>query len=158
MAQSLAPLSDRITRLRPTAVNAILGEVKQLQLQGRKLVSLMRGEPDFDTPLHVRSAAVSALMNGRTHYPDNRGEPALREAIAARLLADSKVNYEPGLEILVTTGATFGIYAALATLLNDGDEVLLPDPIYDAYHSPIHLVGGRVRSVRAQLRGDRFCL
>jgi aspartate/methionine/tyrosine aminotransferase len=118
----------------------------------------MRGEPDFDTPMHIKSAAIQALTDGRTHYPDNRGEPALREAIAARLLEDSQLQYDPNSEILVTTGATFGIYAALAAVLNDGDEVLLPDPIYDAYHSPISLVGGRVRSVRAELRGERFCL
>src|SRR6185503_1746597 len=102
MAQSSIPLSDRIARLRPTAVNAILGEVRPLQQQGRRLVSLMRGEPDFVTPMYIRSEAMRALTNGRTQYPDNRGEPALREAIAARLLRDCKVVYEPGSEILVT--------------------------------------------------------
>jgi aspartate aminotransferase len=152
------PLSDRIALLRPTAVNAILAEVRQVQANGRKVVSLMRGEPDFATPLHIKAAAIMALNDGRTHYPDNRGEPALREAIAARLHDDYNLRYDPSREILVTTGATLGIYAALAAVLNDGDEVLLPDPIYDAYHSPIRLVGGRVRSVRAELRGERYCL
>src|SRR5262245_23358874 len=104
-------LSDRIAQLRPTAVNAILAEVRQVQRQGCKLVSLMLGEPDFATPSHIKSAAMAALVDGRTHYPDNRGEPALRQAIAARLLDDYSLRYDADSEILVTTGATFGIYA-----------------------------------------------
>jgi aspartate aminotransferase len=76
------PLATRTTRLKPTAVNAILGEMRQLQAQGRDIVSLMRGEPDFATPDHIAAAAQEAIRAGRTRYPDNRGEPALREAIA----------------------------------------------------------------------------
>jgi aspartate aminotransferase len=158
MAITSSLLSRRIAELRPTAVNAILTEVRRLQAGGCELVSLMRGEPDFETPTHIVEAAVRALAAGRTHYPDNRGEPALREAIAERLLRDHRLRYDPGSEILVTSGATFGIYAALAAALNEGDEVLLPDPIYDAYQSPIRLVGGRVRSVRAELHSGRFCI
>ena len=126
------PVSDRIGLLRPTAVNAILAEVRRLQAEGRELVSLMRGEPDFRTPPHIVEAAVRALTAGRTTYPDNRGEPALREAVAEKLLRDNCVPYDPASETLITSGATFGIYAALAAVINDGDEVLLPDPIYDA--------------------------
>ena len=158
MATVSSLLSGRIAELRPTAVNAILAEVRQLQAEGRSLVSLMRGEPDFETPPHIVDAAVRALAAGRTHYPDNRGEPALREAIAERMLQDYHLRFDPVGEILVTSGATFGIYAALAAVLDGGDEVLLPDPIYDAYQSPIRLVGGRVRPVRAGLRGGRFGL
>jgi aspartate/methionine/tyrosine aminotransferase len=153
----LAPIpSDRVSGLRPTAVNSILGEVRQAQSQGRTLVSLMRGEPDFRTPGHVILAADRALRSGRTSYPDNRGETALREAIALKLQRENGVSYDPGSEILVTTGATFGIHAALMAVLNPGDEVLLPDPVYDAYHSPILLAGGAVRSVPAAIRDGRF--
>jgi aspartate aminotransferase len=151
-------VSRRISELRPTAVNAILAEVRQCQPDGREMVSLMRGEPDFETPRHIVEAAMRALAEGRTHYADNRGEPKLRDAIAERLLSDWQLKYDPGSEILVASGATFGIYAALAAVLNEGDEVLLPDPIYDAYQSPIRLVGGRVRAARAELRSGRFCL
>jgi aspartate/methionine/tyrosine aminotransferase len=144
--------------LQPTAVNAILAEVRRLQTQGRSVVSLMRGEPDFPTPPHIVEAAICALRAGRTRYPDNRGELALREAVAARLERDCGLRYDPASEVLVTTGATLGIYAALTALLRPGDEVLLPDPIYDAYRSPIHLAGGSVRSVPATVSGDRFAL
>lgn len=144
--------------LQPTAVNAILAEVRQLQAQGRSIVSLMRGEPDFPTPAHIVDAAIGALRAGRTRYPDNRGEPRLREAVAARLERDCGLRYDPASEILVTTGATLGIYAALTALLRPGDEVLLPDPIYDAYHSPIRLAGGSVRLIPAVVSGDRFAM
>jgi aspartate aminotransferase len=118
----------------------------------------MRGEPDFSTPSHITEAAVSALRNGRTSYPDNRGELATREAVAFKLARDNGLSYDAGSEILITTGATFGIYAALTAVLGEGDEVLLPDPIYDAYQSPIMLAGGTVRRVPATLESERFTL
>jgi aspartate aminotransferase len=152
------PLDSVRGRLRPTAVNTILGEVHAAQSAGRTLVSLMRGEPDFPTPRHIVEAATRALADGRTGYPDNRGEPRLRDAVAAKLARDNALAYDPATEILVTTGATFGIYAALMALLQEGDEVLLPDPVYDAYQSPIILAGGRARAVRAPIEDGRFVL
>ncbi|MSR23413.1 MAG: pyridoxal phosphate-dependent aminotransferase [Gemmatimonadetes bacterium] len=153
-------LSSRSAGLKPTAVNSILAEVRALQAQGASpgtsIVSLMRGEPDFRTPAHICDAAVRALANGRTSYPDNRGEPVLREAVAQKLARDNQLSYDPGSEILVTTGATLGVYAALTTLLSDGDEVLLPDPIYDAYQSAIVLAGGRSVPVRSSIENGRF--
>lgn len=118
----------------------------------------MRGEPDFQTPPHIVAAASDSLARGRTGYPDNRGEPALRDAAAAKLARDNALAYDPGSEILVTTGATFGIYAALTALIDEGDEVLVPDPIYDAYHSPIRLAGGRSRAVASTIENGRFTI
>ena len=149
---------DRIAALQPTAVNAILAEVRQLQAEGRQLVSLMRGEPDLPTPPHIVEACTRALRNGRTGYPDNRGEKSFREAVARKLERDNHLSYDPGTEILATSGATFGIYAALQALLGEGDEVLLPDPIYDAYQSPIRLAGGVIRPVGAEIENGRFVL
>ena len=119
-------------------------------------MSLMRGEPDFDTPLHIADAAARAMKAGRTRYPDNRGELLLREAVAAKLSRDNGVTYDPASEILVTTGATLGIYAALMALLNEGDDVLLADPVYDAYNSPVVLAGGRPVPVPATIEDGRF--
>ena len=118
----------------------------------------MRGEPDFDTPSHIVEAATRAMKAGRTRYPDNRGEIALRQAVAEKLSRDNGVAYDPTSEVLVTTGATLGIHAALLALLDDGDEVLVPDPIYDAYLSPIVLAGGRVAPVRAAIEEGRFVI
>jgi aspartate aminotransferase len=150
--------SNRISALRPTAVNAILAEMRTLQSQGKSLVSLMRGEPDFPTPAHIVEASIRALRNGRTAYPDNRGEKTFREAVAAKLERDNHVKFDPATEVLATTGATLGVYAALMAMLNHGDEVLLPDPVYDAYQSPIRLAGGRVKSVASEIRGGRFTI
>jgi aspartate aminotransferase len=149
-------LSSRVDLLRPTAVNSILAEVRELQSKGRDLVSLMRGEPDFRTPPHIIEAAERALRAGRTSYADNRGEPKLREAVAAKLKRDNGLDYDPATEILVTTGATFGIHAALTALLEPGDEVLVPDPVYDAYLSPIRLAGATPRLAASIIRDGRF--
>ena len=152
------PLPDRISLLRPTAVNAILAEVREAQARGQNLISLMRGEPDFRTPEHIVEACTKALRNGRTTYPDNRGEKILRDAVVQKLQRDNGLAYDPGTEILITTGATLGLYAALMALLHDGDEVLLPDPIYDAYQSPIRLAGGKIRSVASRIKaGGSSC-
>lgn len=144
--------------LRPTAVNAILAEVRKAQSGGASIASLMRGEPDFKTPVHIVEACMSSLANGRTTYPDNRGERVLREAVSAKVAAQQGVTYDPAAEILVTTGATMGIYCALAALLADGGDVLLPAPIYDAYQSPIRLAGGSARAVESTVVGGRFAI
>ena len=148
----------RASVLLPTAINSILAEIHQLQAQGRTAVSLMRGEPDFATPPHIVLAATKALQAGRTRYPDNRGEDGLRFAVGVKLERDNGLTYDPRSEILVTTGATLGIHAALMAVLEDGDEVLLPDPVYDAYQSPVRLAGGRVVPVPASIEGGRFTL
>ncbi len=151
-------MADRLSALKPTAINAILAEVREAQAQGKDLVSLMRGEPDLKTPQHIIEACTRALANGRTTYPDNRGEKPFREAVAAKLERDNQLRYDPATEILATTGATLGIYAALMALIQEGDEVLLPDPVYDAYQSPVRLAGGRIRSVPTRIVNGRFAL
>jgi len=155
-ALSTIQSSRRSAILKPTAVNSILADIRQAQARGQTVVSLMRGEPDFETSPHIVEAAVRAMKAGRTRYPDNRGELVLREAVATKLARDNGLSYDPGSEILVTTGATLGIHAALTALIDEGDEVLLPDPIYDAYQSPILLCGGRIRSVRSTIERGRF--
>lgn len=155
MADVSIPIAARVSALRPTAVNSILAEVRATP---GPLISLMRGEPDLPTPAHIVEAAAKALAAGRTMYPDNRGEPRLREAIAEKLRRDNGLTYDPATEILVTTGGTFGIYAALAAMLDPGDAVLVPDPVYDAYLSPIRLAGGVPISVSSAIQNGRFSL
>jgi len=137
-------------------VNRVLAEVRAAQARGVRTVSLMRGEPDLPTPAHIVEAAARSLRDGRTGYPDNRGELAYREAVALKLERDNRLRYDPATEILATSGATFGIHAALMAVLDPGGEVLLPDPIYDAYASPIRLAGGVPVRVPCPLRGLRF--
>jgi aspartate/methionine/tyrosine aminotransferase/D-serine deaminase-like pyridoxal phosphate-dependent protein len=149
----MARTGSTASKLRPTAVNFVLNEVRRL---GTKPVSLMRGEPDFPTPAHVVEAGVRALREGRTAYPDNRGELALREAVTAKLHRVNGLSYDPGSEILVTDGATLGIHAAIHTVAGAGDEILMPDPVYDAYQSPVRLVGAEPRRVHSTWTDGRF--
>jgi aspartate aminotransferase len=152
------PLSETtwVTRSQQTTINAILQEVREFQSEGKKVLSLMRGQPDTPTPAHIIEAAFRALRDGRTGYPDNQGEPRLRRAVAEKLARDQGLHYDPDSEILITDGATCGIAVALAALIQPGDEVLLPDPIYDAYLSPIALWGGAVVRVPASIHAGRF--
>jgi aspartate/methionine/tyrosine aminotransferase len=151
-------IATRVKDLRPTTVNQVLAEVRELQKAGRSLVSLMRGQPDTPTPGHIVEAGVRALQAGRTGYPDNQGESALREAVAESLARARGLNYDPAREILITDGATGGISTALAVAVGPGEEVLLPDPIYDAYQSVIALWGGRAVPVSSRIAAGRFVL
>ena len=139
-----------VAALRSTAVNRVLaGGAATLSRKAARWYPLMRGQPDTPTPAHIVEAAQRALRDGRTGYPDNQGEPGLRAAVAEKLARTQHLTYDPSREILVTDGATCGISTALAALLEPGDEVLLPDPVYDAYSSPIAFMGrpGRAGAV-----------
>ena len=91
-------LAPRAALLKPTAINTVLAEVRELQAAGRSVVSLMRGEPDFRTPAHITASATAAIQNGRTSYADNRGEPALRDAVSVKLARDNGLDYDPWME------------------------------------------------------------
>jgi len=151
-------IAARVGQLRPTTINRVLAEARQLQQGGASLVSLMRGQPDTPTPAPVVEAATRALRAGRTGYADMQGEPALREAVAEKLFRDNALRYDPGREILVTDGATCGISTALAALVEPGSVVLLPEPIYDAYASVVALWQGRPIFVRSRIRDGRFVI
>src|SRR5436305_11192156 len=110
--------STRIADLRTTAVNRVLEEVRRYQAGGNTAVSLMRGQPDSSTPMHIIEAAERALRAGRTGYPDNRGEPALRKAVAEKIQREQGLTYDPETEILITDGATCGIALALGAIIN----------------------------------------
>jgi aspartate aminotransferase len=151
-------LAARVGALRPTAINRVLADVRRCQAKGKTIISLMRGQPDTPTPEPIVAAAVQSLRTGRTGYPDNRGEPECRRAIAEKLRRDNGLTYDPDREILVTDGATAALWSALAALTDSGDDVLLPDPVYDAYGPAIALGGARPVSVSSQIRNGRFTL
>ena len=153
---TLERTSQRIATLKPTAVNAIMTEVGALDESSGKPVSLMRGEPDLPTPTHIVAAATEALQNGRTGYPHNQGEPNLRQAIAHSLERDHGLHYDWEDEILITSGATFGIYCALSATIDPGDEVLIPEPSYDAYHGVVELLGGTVIPLPSNCTNGRY--
>lgn len=146
----------RVRSLRPTVVNAVLAEVKREETLGRRPVSLMRGQPDTETHADVIEAACRALRSGRTGYPDIRGEASLRRAAANKIERENGVKYDPDREILITDGATCGLAAALGAVVDSGDEVLTPDPIYDAYEGVIGVWGAIPSRILSTIRDGRY--
>ncbi len=135
-------LASRLSKIKPPAVAQMQKKAHQLEAQGIQLTYLMRGEPDFNTPVHICEAAYEALLAGHTQYSPPQGTLELRRAVAERMIRDFGLSFEPETEIIITTGATMGIYLAIHALIDPGDEVIVPDPIYDPYSTIIQMAGG----------------
>lgn len=114
-------------------IRAIGEKVQQLQKEGRDIVRLQIGEPDFTTPDHIIAAAKAAMDHGQTHYAPNRGLLSLREEISRKLLRDNGITADPATEILVTSGCAEGLYLVFMGLVEPGDEVIIIEPAYISY-------------------------
>ena len=114
-------------------IRAIGEKVQQLQKEGRDIVRLQIGEPDFTTPGHIIAAAKAAMDHGQTHYAPNRGLASLREEISRKLLRDNGITADPATEILVTSGCAEGLYLVFMGLVEPGDEVIILEPAYISY-------------------------
>ena len=125
-------IAERVRRIKPSASTSAADRANQLRRDGRSIVNLAVGEPDFDTPLHIRLAAGRAMEAGETRYGSMTGSPVLREAISNKLHRDNGLAYGPD-EIIVTAGAKSAIYGLLATTLGAGDEVIIPAPYWVSY-------------------------
>ena len=136
-------LSDRAQALQPSLTLAIAARAKQLRSDGQDICSLSAGEPDFDTPAFIREAATAALESGQTRYGPVAGEPALRQAIAAKLSSENRVPTLPS-QVLVTNGGKQSLYNLFQVLLGPGDEVLLPSPFWLSYPEISRLAGASV--------------
>jgi aspartate/methionine/tyrosine aminotransferase len=105
------------------------------------IIHLELGRPDFDTPAHIKAAAIKALEEGKVHYSSNYGLPELRAAIADKFKRDNNLDYDPGTEIIVTVGATEAIFMTMMALLDPGDEALIPMPAFPAYTRCVYMAG-----------------
>jgi len=123
-----------------SGVRKIFELSNQLEQAGRDVVHLEIGRPDFDTPEHIKNAAVAALQSGHVHYTSNFGILPLRQAIARKLRQDNQLDYKEN-EIIVTAGVSEAIMMTMMALLNPGDEVLLLDPVFPAYTAAIRMAG-----------------
>ena len=142
MAHDIKRISTRIGSIAESATLKVDGKAKALQAAGRPVISFAAGEPDFPTPAHIVEAALAAVKDPRNHrYTPAAGLPDLREAIAAKTLRDSGLAV-PASRVLVTNGGKQAVYQAFATLLDPGDEVLLPTPYWTTYPEAIRLAGG----------------
>ena len=146
MSTSLKLVSSRAA-VEPSAVAEMLRRGREMEAQGREIVRLVQGEPDFDTPPHIVEAAHRAAQDGRTHYVPSQGLPVLREAIAEDVARTKGISADPATNVMVTTGATLGIYLALLATTEPGDEVLIPDPTYGPFRSIIAVSGCVAKTV-----------
>ncbi|HSP76526.1 MAG TPA: pyridoxal phosphate-dependent aminotransferase [Cryobacterium sp.] len=142
MAHELKRISTRIGSIAESATLKVDGKAKALQAAGRPVISFAAGEPDFPTPEHIVEAALLAVRDPKNHrYTPAAGLPDLREAIAAKTLRDSGLAISPS-QVVVTNGGKQAVYQAFATLLDPGDEVLVPTPYWTTYPESIRLAGG----------------
>jgi aminotransferase len=135
-------VADRVTRVRPFLGRTMFEKAKALERKGEKLIHFELGEPDFDTPSHIKEAAKRALDEGLTHYTPNAGLLELRETIAEKLRKDNKIDADPATQICVTVGSQEAAYLAIMCTVEQGDEVLVPEPGYYTYRNCIEMAGG----------------
>jgi aspartate aminotransferase len=135
-------LASRMERLGTETAFSVLAKAKALEAEGRGIIHLEIGEPDFDTPSHVVEAGCSALQDGHTHYTPTAGIPELREAIAEDVGRSRGIDVSAK-QVVVTPGGKPIMFFTILALVEEGDEVLLPNPAFPIYESMVNFVGGR---------------
>jgi len=146
-------ISSRALELQPSATLKITGRAKELQREGKSIISLSAGEPDFPTPSFICYAAIEAIRNGIHGYTMNTGTPELREAICAKLKRDNGLDYTPA-QIICSNGAKQSVGFSLLAMVNPGDEVIIPAPYWVSYPAMTQLAQGIPVPVRTSFEHD----
>ncbi len=134
-------LSGRVGRIKPSPTLAVDARAKALKAQGKDVISLGAGEPDFDTPDHIKEAAIRAIREGFTKYTAVDGTPGLKQAVIAKFKRDNGLDYTPE-EILVSVGGKQSFFNLAQALLDNGDEVIIPAPYWVSYPDMVLLADG----------------
>ena len=145
----MASLNTQFDLIRQSATVAVADRVTNLRAQGRAIIGLQTGDPDFATPPAVMDAALAAMRGGATHYGPSRGSLELRRAIADKISRVNDVRYDPESEILATHGAVHAYYCAIQAILNPGDEVLISDPSWATHSNMVAMLRGKAVRVPA---------
>ena len=135
-------LSDRVNSIKPSPTLAITNKAKELKAAGKDIIGLGAGEPDFDTPEHIKKAAIDAINNGFTKYTAVDGTPELKKAIIDKFKRDNDISYEPN-EILVSVGGKQSFFNLAQAFINPGDEVIIPAPYWVSYPDMVIIAGGK---------------
>ena len=143
-------LSHRVQSVKPSATLAITARAKELKAQGKDIIGLGAGEPDFDTPEHIKQAAIDAIQAGFTKYTAVDGTPSLKQAIIAKFERDNGLKYAPD-QILVSCGGKQSFFNLAQALLNPGDEVIIPAPYWVSYPDMVLLAEGKPVIIQAGL-------
>jgi len=146
-------LSDMLSLFSESQTIAMAKAGRELSAQGKQVVNLSFGEPDFDTPNYIKDAAIEAIHKGYTKYTPVAGIPALKEAIAKKFERENNLHYEAN-QIVVSTGAKNSIMNSILALLNPGDEVIIPTPYWVSYSDMVKLAGGKPIFVEADHHQD----
>ena len=149
----MAFLADVLSRVKPSATIAMTQKARDLKAKGRDVISLAAGEPDFDTPDHIKAAAKAAIDRGETKYTPVSGIPVLREAIVKKFKRENGLDYKPS-QTIVGTGGKQVLYNALLATLNPGDEVIIPTPYWVSYPEMVGLCGGTSVFVETTMERD----
>ena len=134
-------LSDRVQRIKPSPTLAITSKAAELRAEGKDIIGLGAGEPDFDTPDHIKQAAIEAINAGKTKYTPVDGTPGLKKAIIAKFKNENGLDYEAN-QILVSSGGKQSFFNMALALLNDGDEAIIPAPYWVSYPDMVKVAGG----------------
>jgi len=134
--------TDRINRVEESLTIGMAKKARELKAQGKDVISLSLGEPDFDTPQHIKDAAIQAIHDGKTKYPPVSGIPELKSAISNKLERDYKLSYNAN-EVMVSTGAKQCLMNIMQVLVQEGDEVLIPLPYWVSYSAMVEYSGGK---------------
>jgi aspartate aminotransferase len=134
--------AERLDRIQPSLTIAISTVARKMIADGKNVISLSQGEPDFDTPRNIKDAAIRALEAGETKYTDVAGTQALRKAVAEKFRRDRGIDYKPE-EIIISTGAKQVLFNAMLGTLNAGDEVVIPSPCWVSYPDIVTLADGK---------------
>ena len=140
-------LAQRVQRIKPSPTLAVIARVAEMRAAGKDIIGLGAGEPDFDTPKHIRAAAIVAINNGFTRYTAVDGTPALKNAIIAKFKNDNGFDYTPE-QILVSCGGKQSFFNLAQALLNTGDEVIIPAPYWVSYPDMVRLADGEPVIIR----------
>ncbi|MCW5760138.1 MAG: aminotransferase class I/II-fold pyridoxal phosphate-dependent enzyme, partial [Phenylobacterium sp.] len=133
--------SAALARVKPSATLAADAKARELKAQGKDVIGLAAGEPDFDTPDNIKDAAIKAIRDGKTKYTNVDGIPELKEAICAKFARENGLSYKPA-QVNVSPGGKPVIWNALLATLNPGDEVIVPTPYWVSYWDIVLLAGG----------------
>ena len=136
------PISERVRKVKPSATIAISSKAMEMRSAGINVISMSAGEPDFDTPQHIKDAAKAAMDNGMTKYTQVDGVPDLKEAIIKKFRNDNELSYKPE-NILVSTGAKQTLYNLFQAILGDGDEVIIISPYWVSYPDMVLLADAK---------------
>jgi aspartate/methionine/tyrosine aminotransferase len=142
-------LNTQFNALRQSPTVAMADRILALKASGRKIIGLQVGDPDFPTPPPVLEVAFKAMQDGLTHYGPSKGYPELRRAAALKLERDNAVTYDPETELLVTHGGIHAYYLAMQSILNPGDEVLVPDPSWGTHANMARMLRANVTRIPA---------